>query len=176
MSSGVELLLYAYAPDWKVRLRLTKAQSGIASRIRAAKEKEGEDVAYKAVSGAVRAARAQVSSTSRQHENALRDRTQIPFEIARPVVVIGAPLFLCDFEPSGQFTLEETGHGTVLAASTLPTLPRSVLVDVVTEADLVSYIAEQQAIADELLEVMRGPLEREASLAAGGVRAVRRTI
>ncbi len=163
-SRGVGSLLFAHAGDWKDRLRLTAEMPGVAYRVRAART--GEDVAFKAVSGAVRAARAQVESTSRQHEAAKRERTRLPFEISRPVVVVSAPLFFCDFEPSGQFTLEETERGSVLTTSTAPTLPRSVLVDVVTEAGLASYAAEQNLIASELLDALNAPLRRAADLAA----------
>ena len=157
-SRGIELLLHTFASDWKHLLRLTEPLNGVASRVRDAKE--NRDVAYKAVAAVLRAARIQIEGTNAAQESAKRDRTPIPFEIIRPVVVLGGSLFYCDFAADGRFDLVETERGAVLA-SPPRAWPRSVLLDVVTERGLSSYLDEQKAVADQLLDVVRAPLRKQ---------------
>jgi hypothetical protein len=163
-SHGTEALLRGHAPSWHERLRLTSELQGVAYRVRDAKE--NLDVPYKAVSGAIRAARAQIASTEQEYVLAKDNRLSISFEIVRPVVVVGAPLFFCDFGPTGQFTLTETERGTVLATSHTRAHPRSVLVDVVAHVGLPAFLAEQRAVATELLSAMETPLKQAAAAAA----------
>lgn len=144
---------------WKDRLRLTSEITGVASRLRDAKD--GPDVAYKAIGSVLRAARSQIYAVNEAYDHAKIDRTPIPFEIVRPVVVLGGTLLLCDFATDGSFTLTKTDAGTVLVSQTQAS-PRRTLIDVVSERGVAAYLTEQRAIADELLAQVTASLKSES--------------
>lgn len=149
------------APLW-----LLSGAGGVGERLRvAAKKSSHDDVAYKALRGALHAAIASTRTVERLHADDLH-----VYELAIPLVVTGAPLFTYDHGATDDALAAATTSGTVLAA-TPDVLQRSALVDVVSawaadpssaddDATLAAYATALFADIAGLLEALRTEMGR----------------
>ncbi|MCW3844391.1 hypothetical protein ONA70_30315 [Micromonospora yasonensis] len=95
---------------------------------------QGQDVAYKAIISAVKAAHWEAT-----RKDIYPKHSEVSI-VAFPVIVIDAPLFKCDIDESGELRLRQVDMGTLIWHNNIvPSAPPHTIVHVVTEAGIPEY-------------------------------------